>query len=247
MALEIAVDRASRRRKHHRPIPIDRSGRDGLGGCARRKNGGDSQRGGLRLWHGRPVLSISDAENHGRAARATATATATIGFIGRLDPIKRIPDLLQAVAMLDAGFRLEIFGEGKDRPRIESEIARLHLQSRAILHGAIARPNEALHSTDVLVLPSAAEGFGLVLIEAMAAGVPVVATDVPGIRDVVRNEVTGLLVPVASPIKLAEAIRRVFDEVALRDRLTAAARIEVQSRFSWAVVLPQYIQLLLRV
>jgi glycosyltransferase involved in cell wall biosynthesis len=190
---------------------------------------------------GPPVSSKN--ENHGRPARATAT----IGFIGRLDPIKRIPDLLQAVTMLDAGFHLEIFGEGKDRPRIESEIARRHLQSRAILHGAIARPNDALRSIDVLVLPSAAEGFGLVLIEAMAAGVPVVATDVPGIRDVVKDGVTGLLVPVASPIKLAEAIRRVFNDVALRDRLIAAAQIDVQLRFSWAIVLPQYNQVLLRV
>jgi glycosyltransferase involved in cell wall biosynthesis len=164
----------------------------------------------------------------------------TIGFIGRLDPIKRVPDLVQAIALLDDRFTLGLFGDGEDRPRIEREIARLQLQNRVTLHGTIARPEAALAAIDVLVLPSAAEGFGLVLIEAMAAGVPVVATDVPGIRDVVRHGVTGLLVPVASPPKLAEAIRRVFEEPLLRGRLIEAARDEVQKRFSWDVVLPQY-------
>jgi len=189
---------------------------------------------------GPPVSSLSIEKDHGRAARTTST----IGFIGRLDPIKRIADLLQAVALLDDRFTVELFGEGEDRPRIESEIARLHLESRAILHGPIASPNDALRSIDVLVVPSAAEGFGLVLIEAMAAGVPVVATDVPGIRDVVKNEVTGLLVPVASPIKLAAAIGRIVDDGVLRDRLIAAACIDVQARFSWDVVLPKYKMLL---
>ena len=93
---------------------------------------------------------------------------------------------------------------------------------------------------DVLVLPSEAEGFGLVLIEAMAMGVPVVATDAPGIRDVVKNEQTGLLVPVGQPQMLAGAIKRIIDDGALRQRLVDAARDDVQKRFSWPMVLQQY-------
>jgi glycosyltransferase involved in cell wall biosynthesis len=168
----------------------------------------------------------------------------TVGFIGRLDPIKRVPDLLMAMRLLDDRFTLQIYGDGEDRPRIEQEIDRLNLQSRAILHGTIARPREALASVEVLVLPSAAEGFGLVLIEAMAAGVPVIATNVPGIRDVVKDGVTGLLVPVASPRKLAKAIRRICEEPLTRNRLIDNGREEVQRRFSWEVVLPQYESLL---
>jgi glycosyltransferase involved in cell wall biosynthesis len=187
---------------------------------------------------GGPPVSFLPDENHGRAARAT------IGFIGRLDPIKRVPDLLEAMALLSEHYTLHLFGDGSDRPRIESEIVRLNLQNRVTLHGTIARPQDAFASIDALVLPSAAEGFGLVLIEAMAAGVPVVATDVPGIRDVVRDGTTGILVPIASPSQLAAAIRLVCEESRIRDRLMRNGLAEVRERFSWDVVLPQYKMLL---
>jgi len=74
----------------------------------------------------------------------------------------------------------------------------------------------------------------------MAAGVPVVATDVPGIRDVVGNEINGLLVPVGSPGELARAIERVLNDQPLRCRLVAAGFEDVQTRFNWSLVLPRY-------
>ena len=172
-----------------------------------------------------------------------------VGFIGRLDRIKRVPDLLAAVRALREGrgagqITLDVFGDGADRGRIEREIDRLGLGDSVVMHGMIGDPREALRAIDVLVLPSEAEGFGLVLIEAMAAGVPVVATDAPGIRDVVRNEQTGLLVPVGRPERLAEAIGRALGDAELRDRLVAAGRREVEERFSWRVVWSRYRQLL---
>jgi glycosyltransferase involved in cell wall biosynthesis len=163
-----------------------------------------------------------------------------IAFVGRLDPIKRIPDLVQAMSLLDSSFRLDIYGEGSERKKIEIEIGRMNLAGRITLHGAIARPDDALKNADVLALPSEAEGFGLVLIEAMAAGVPVVATDVPGICDVVRNRETGLLVPVGKPQAMAEAIRSLMADPVRRNRLVGAAQEEVRTRYSWDVVLPQY-------
>jgi glycosyltransferase involved in cell wall biosynthesis len=167
-----------------------------------------------------------------------------IGFIGRLDPIKRIPDLLKAVRLLKDLVHLHIFGEGPQRPHLERCISEWDLSGRVTLHGAIAHPREALAQIELLVLPSAAEGFGLVLIEAMAAGVPVVATQVPGIRDVVQNERTGLLVPAASPGDLARAITRIIQDGALREQLITCALREVQARYTWDVILPQYIRLL---
>jgi glycosyltransferase involved in cell wall biosynthesis len=186
-----------------------------------------------------PVRSAS----HGRDARATGQR-AQIGFIGRLDSIKRIPDLLHAVRLLRTRVHLHIFGEGAERPRIEQLIHALQLTETVTLHGVIPSPNDALSTIDLLVLPSAAEGFGLVLIEAMAADVPVVATNVPGIRDVVRNRQTGLLVPPFSPAELARAIGRVLDDPVLRGRLIEQARDDVARRFTWDVVLPQYRSLL---
>jgi glycosyltransferase involved in cell wall biosynthesis len=168
----------------------------------------------------------------------------TVGFLGRLDPIKRVPDLVRAMALLDKRFCLEIFGEGAERSNIEREIDRSSLSGRVTLRGATAKPQAAIQRFDVLVLPSQAEGFGLVLIEAMAAGVPVVATDVPGIRDVVRHELTGLLVPVSSPTELARAIRRIAEDSSLSSKLVTQARNDVRQRFSWDAVLPEYRRLL---
>ncbi len=165
-----------------------------------------------------------------------------VAFLGRLDPIKDIPTLIAAAAILSPLVYLHLYGEGADRKRIEAEIARTH--APVTLHGAVASPQEALSRSGLLVLPSLAEGFGLVLIEAMAAGVPVVASDVPGIRDVIRNEVTGLLVPPRDPAALASAIGRVVHDASLRERLIARAREDVRDRFSWTAVLKLYQQLL---
>jgi len=111
-------------------------------------------------------------------------------------------------------------------------------------HGTTDTPGEALKQIDMLVLPSDAEGFGLVLIEAMAAGVPVVATNVPGIRDVVTHEQTGLLVPPRRPDQLAQAIQRIEEDPPLRHRLVVNAIEDVRRRFSWDTVLPEYRKLL---
>ncbi len=167
-----------------------------------------------------------------------------ITFLGRLDPIKDVPTLVEAVRKLGQLVDLHIYGEGKDRHRIEEAIARGGLRRRVTLHGAIEKPQSALAESGLLVLPSLAEGFGLVLIEAMAAGVPVVATNVAGICDVVRDGVTGLLVPPADPDCLAAAIRKMVEDKHLRQRCVTTAASEVRERFTWDVVLQQYIRLL---
>ncbi len=166
-----------------------------------------------------------------------------IVFIGRLDPIKDVPTLVRAMAKLP-GARLDIYGEGSDRPRIEAEISQLKLNDSIMLHGAIVRSQAVLQRAGMLILPSLAEGFGLVLIEAMASGVPVVATDVAGIRDVVRNGQTGLLCPARNPDALAAATQSIINDADLRQRLVTAARSDVAARFTWSKVLEQYCRLL---
>jgi glycosyltransferase involved in cell wall biosynthesis len=166
-----------------------------------------------------------------------------IGFLGRLDPIKRIGDLVKAMRNVPRG-HLHIFGEGPERGEIEHTVIQLGLKTRVTLYGAVQRPQEALSKIRLLVLPSAAEGFGLVLIEAMAAGIPVVAADVMGIRDVVKDGVTGILVPVGQPQRLADAINRLIADPLLRNRLIEAASVDVRERFTWDVVLPKYRELL---
>jgi glycosyltransferase involved in cell wall biosynthesis len=169
-----------------------------------------------------------------------------VGFLGRLDPVKRVQDLIDAVGLLRGTFfptaELSIFGHGSERERLEERAK----QKNAIVHfhGAVASPLDALSQVDVLVLPSEAEGFGLVLIEAMAAGVPVIGTDVPGIRDVIEHEVNGLLVPPRDPPAISAAIMRVEEDEAQRDRLIAGGRNTVRDRFNWDVIVPRYRELL---
>jgi glycosyltransferase involved in cell wall biosynthesis len=168
-----------------------------------------------------------------------------VGFIGRLDPIKRIDDLIAAMSQLKEDVTLDIYGEGSQRSQIESTVQRLNLGRRVTLHGAVTGAAEALASIDVLVLPSDAEGFGLVLIEAMAAGVPVIGTNVPGIRDVIQDGINGILTPPRNPRALADAIERVLSDDVLRKTLVARGTASVQDRFAWPSVYKQYQTLLL--
>ncbi len=167
-----------------------------------------------------------------------------VGFIGRLDPIKRVPLLVEALALLEEAFHLEVYGEGPERVTIERRARELGVAGRVTLHGAVTGPQAALANLHVLALPSAAEGFGLVLIEAMAAGVPVVAADVAGIRDVVRHEYNGLLV---DPTRRHTFRTLLFGAVVmdgLRRSLVENGLRTVREQFSWGVVLPQYRRLL---
>ncbi|MGH7215300.1 MAG: glycosyltransferase [Tepidisphaeraceae bacterium] len=170
-----------------------------------------------------------------------------VGFIGRLDPVKRVPMLIEALAGRAArrgDVHLHIFGDGPERPLVEGAIAGLRAESWVTMHGAVPRPQEALSRVGLLVLPSSAEGFGLVLIEAMAAGVPVVAAGVAGVRDVVRHGANGILVDPDAPAMLAGAIDRVIDDSALRAQLVETGLRDARERFGWEGVLGAYARLL---
>jgi glycosyltransferase involved in cell wall biosynthesis len=165
-----------------------------------------------------------------------------ITFLGRLDPVKDVPTLVRAAAELKELVHLHIYGEGSDRTRIAEAIKQTN--SPATMHGLANSPQDALAHSGLLVLPSLAEGFGLVLIEAMTAGVPVVATDVAGVRDVIRNNQTGLLVQPSNPAGLAEAIRRIVEDGALRERLVKAAAQHMRAEYTWNSALCRYQELL---
>ncbi len=97
-------------------------------------------------------------------------------------------------------------------------------------------------AADIFALPSVSEGFGLVAIEAMAAELPVVASDIGGLRHIISDGENGLLCTVASPESMAAAIGRVLDERDLRYRLTAGAQQTVE-RYDWNKVTLDYLHL----
>jgi GalNAc-alpha-(1->4)-GalNAc-alpha-(1->3)-diNAcBac-PP-undecaprenol alpha-1,4-N-acetyl-D-galactosaminyltransferase len=169
-------------------------------------------------------------------------STITIGFVGRLDPVKRVPLLVDAFSRINRPSRLEIYGDGPDRAAIQARVDELGLGDRVTLHGTLSRPRQAMAGFHVLALPSVAEGFGLVLIEAMAAGVPVVAADAPGIRDVVRSGENGLLVDPTNRAAFAAALAKA--SIVYRNRFVEAGFRTVRERYAWTAILPQYQRLL---
>ena len=167
-----------------------------------------------------------------------AAARATLGldagpqllYVGRLAPIKGLETLLDGMARLHAAgspAHLTIVGGDADEPldgheaELRSRLARLALGDAVTFVGA--QPQERLRTwyvaADATVLPSYYESFGMVALEAMACGSPVVASRVGGLQTTVRHGVTGLLVPDHDPVSLAEALTRLLGDADLRWRL----------------------------
>jgi phosphatidylinositol alpha-mannosyltransferase len=165
-------------------------------------------------------------------------------WANRLDPQKGFPVAVRAFARLAAELEdvsLVVAGDGRDRDAIGllSERDR----ARVVMLGAV--PNDDLPpyhaAADAFVAPALGqESFGIVLVEAMAAGVPVVASDIPGDREVVRDGVDGLLVPPRDPNALAAALRRVLEEPELSSELARGGR-ERAREFAWDVVAPRIV------
>lgn len=129
--------------------------------------------------------------------------------VGRLAIPKNFKKLLRAFALLVpewSNAQLYIFGEGPLRPQLEDMIHSLGLSGRAHLPGVSNRIPEILRAADLFVLPSIREGFGLAAVEAMAAGLPVVASDVNGLQEVIISPEHGLLVPSQNPDQIFMAI-----------------------------------------
>jgi glycosyltransferase involved in cell wall biosynthesis len=141
---------------------------------------------------------------------------------GRLTEQKGYPDLLRALVRVreQQPARLWVLGEGPDRPQLERLRSQLGLDDVVEFLGFCANPYARMAAADVFVLSSLWEGFGNVIVEAMAAGAPVVVTDCPyGPAEIVEPGTSGLLSPVADPAALAQNILRVLQDDSLRTRL----------------------------
>jgi L-malate glycosyltransferase len=165
-----------------------------------------------------------------------------VGIVARLAPVKDHGTLFHAVASLMESIpamHVVVVGDGPERQSLETLAASIGLAD--VVHFAGQRPQAPnLHGLfDVSVLCSISEAFPNSILEAMAAARPVVATDVGGNPDAIREGRTGLLVPPSDPSRLAGAIARLHAEPAFRAKLGAAARASAQAGYSADSVLPQ--------
>jgi len=161
-------------------------------------------------------------------------------YVGRLSREKNVSTLVDAARRLqDAKFL--IVGDGPDKPFLEKAAQNL---SNVVFTGAVEHEKALgyIAGSDVLVLPSIAEGMSTVLLEAMALKTPVVATAVGGNTELVQHGETGMLVNAGDPEQLTEAIAHLLNNPAEAKRLAEKAYQNVVKHFSWEAVFPQYLK-----
>lgn len=173
-------------------------------------------------------------EESGFVWPASATGR-VLGTAGRLAKVKGITYLVQALAALRQempDIRLDIAGSGPERVSIEMEVRNLGLENHVRFLGWCSDLQPIFAGWDIFVQPSLQEGFGLATLEAMAAGLPVVATEVGGLPEIVENGKTGWLVPPKDPAALADRLRALLLNPQERRAMGAAGRTRVLEHFS---------------
>ncbi|MBN8441210.1 MAG: TIGR03088 family PEP-CTERM/XrtA system glycosyltransferase [Thauera sp.] len=177
-------------------------------------------------------------------------AQVLFGTVGRLQSVKDQLTLVRAFARLVARggpggdqARLVIAGDGPLRPQVEAEVRASGCADRIWLAGERKDVPDVMRGLDVFVLPSLSEGISNTILEAMASGLPVVATDVGGNGELVVAGETGALVPASDPAAMADALMCYADDAALRQSHGAAGRKRVEADFSLDGMVERYTRL----
>ena len=161
--------------------------------------------------------------------------------------LKRVGDAVRALALVRQSHNalLVLIGDGPERREVEALVAQLGLGAYVRFLGLMPRVCELLARADLFLLPSRTESFGLAALEALASGVPVVASAVGGLPEVVRDGVSGLLVPPEQPSELARAIASLLGDEARRSAMARAARADALERFAPDPAIDRYERLLI--
>ena len=168
-----------------------------------------------------------------RARLGLAPDWAVLGSVARFDPVKRLDALVGALRFLNRrDVALLLVGDGPEAVRLRRRVAAAGLGERVVIAGWLDDPARVYPALDLYVAASRKEGLPLAVLEAMGAGLAVVATDVPGHRDAVAAGETGLLVPPGDERALAAAIGALLDDPERRRRLGRAGRARVARDFA---------------
>ena len=190
------------------------------------------------LPNGVPVPAEPWGPRGGEASRAV--------FVGRLAPEKGLGALVEAwgiVRRARPGAVLRLIGEGPEREGLEALVERLGLRGAVELPGAVADPAAELRGADLFVLPSKEEGMSIALLEAMALGVPAVASAIPGNAALVADGVEGRLAALGDPGALARAILDQWADPARAGAMAAAGRAKVAEHYSIGAVARRHLDL----
>lgn len=168
--------------------------------------------------------------------------TPTLMHISNFRPLKRLEDVVRIFALVRGSMdaRLVLVGDGPDYGKTRALVESLGLSSSVQFLGVVEEPEPILKAADVLLLPSETESFGLTALEAMASGVPVVASAVGGLPEVVEHGVTGFLAPVGDVEAMAGYCLKLLESCAARKRYGTAARHRAAGEFDFQKIVPQY-------
>jgi glycosyltransferase involved in cell wall biosynthesis len=200
----------------------------------------------LALQQGLPagkLLTIHNGIDLSRFPAMPALAKGPVVYVGRLSPEKDLSTLLRAVAIAareEPSFRLHLAGAGPSLGELQSLAGELQLGEHVAFLGHTSEVAEALAGASLLVLSSLTEGTSLALLEAMARGLPVVATSVGGNTEVVVDGITGLLVPPQSPAELATAMLKLYRQPELAIQMGVQGRKRVETQFDSRTMVSRY-------
>jgi N-acetyl-alpha-D-glucosaminyl L-malate synthase BshA len=179
------------------------------------------------------IFRPRDAHDDRAFSPRPAARLRVLTHVSNFRPLKRVEDVVRIFAAVRAEIpsRLDLVGEGPERPRVEALVKALGLQAHVRFLGERADLVEILQQSDLFLLPSQTESFGLAALEAMACGVPVVASDVGGVAEVVADGETGLLAALGDIPGMAGHARRLLTDEELHQRMAHAARHAAETRF----------------
>jgi glycosyltransferase involved in cell wall biosynthesis len=209
----------------------------------------------VRLDSGVPIPEPRNAARRMQARETIGAANPALSlagetplavYTGRLHAMKGLGDLVVAWTQIirrRADARLWLVGEGPEHAALERQIHALGLAGRVVPVGSFDNVEDMLLAADLFVLPSYEEGLSIALLEAMAIGLPVVASDIAGNRRVVQSGINGLLVPPRDPAALTDAIDSIFARPDWAAGLGAAARRRVQEHYSLDRVVEDHVNL----
>ena len=175
-----------------------------------------------------------------RALFETPEDAKVVLAMGRLDWSKGFDVLIEAVAQLPENFILWLAGVGPDEVALKTQTQRLGLEQRVRFLGWRNDASALYQTADVYVMSSRDEPLGNVVLEAFESGVPVVAVESPGPSWIITDRQDGVIVPKLDAQSMANAIKEIVEDEALKNKLVENARITVQERFSKAAILRQY-------